>query len=128
MVYFVALNNITPYGSEVDPTGSLWYKVHTLILPVLLGSEVDPTGSLWYTDLVTHAALEAVLKLTLPGHYGIGNGICYGGIGGSEVDPTGSLWYTISLYNTFPNQVLKLTLPGHYGITCRWRTCGTRPF
>ena len=34
-------------------------------------SEVDPTGSLWYTPRRVSHARAAVLKLTLPGHYGI---------------------------------------------------------
>ena len=34
-------------------------------------SEVDPTGSLWYSGRRQLHALFAVLKLTLPGHYGI---------------------------------------------------------
>ena len=34
-------------------------------------SEVDPTGSLWYSVDAYNAAAELVLKLTLPGHYGI---------------------------------------------------------
>ena len=37
------------------------------------GSEVDPTGSLWYSAWLGHQVSTAVLKLTLPGHYGIEN-------------------------------------------------------
>ena len=35
-------------------------------------SEVDPTGSLWYRSGCYAEWLLGVLKLTLPGHYGIG--------------------------------------------------------
>ena len=39
-------------------------------------SEVDPTGSLWYKVFKNTSLGELVLKLTLPGHYGIS---CLGG-------------------------------------------------
>ena len=39
-------------------------------------SEVDPTGSLWYMHVVTGTDGVCVLKLTLPGHYGIMNSGC----------------------------------------------------
>ena len=35
-------------------------------------SEVDPTGSLWYKHVNELCGDHGVLKLTLPGHYGIG--------------------------------------------------------
>ena len=87
------------------------------LLPVpALRSEVDPTGSLWYKNPVKRGAEATVLKLTLPGHYGIRSCFPFLDILSSEVDPTGSLWYTRSPRLPPPHLVLKLTLPGHYGI------------
>ena len=105
-------------------------------------SEVDPTGSLWYTQRCSSSHFQSVLKLTLPGHYGILRGhFCapstrfwswpYRVImvyfsskttprcSCSEVDPTGSLWYNKFLLFLSAPFVLKLTLPGHYGILGR---------
>ena len=60
-----------------------------------LSSEVDPTGSLWYSGAAAPRRTCRVLKLTLPGHYGI------------IIRPDGADL----------DQVLKLILPGHYGIS-----------
>ena len=57
-----------------------------------------------------------VLKLTLPGHYGIKFAFSLHYVTCSEVDPTGSLWYIFSVLYRAGKFVLKLTLPGHYGI------------
>ena len=62
------------------------------------------------------AAEAEVLKLTLPGHYGISFRHQHATQARSEVDPTGSLWYTGTPGTRIRRHVLKLTLPGHYGI------------
>ena len=64
------------------------------LLHVGFRSEVDPTGSLWYITALGIYAFAAVLKLTLPGHYGISRIVHISAAACSEVDPTGSLWYT----------------------------------
>ena len=79
-------------------------------------SEVDPTGSLWYILLHGRRLNTTVLKLTLPGHYGIMPLSTARETKGSEVDPTGSLWYNRLRFEYDNLNVLKLTLPGHYGI------------
>ena len=79
-------------------------------------SEVDPTGSLWYTDEISGVHATGVLKLTLPGHYGIDVLEVCEAIWCSEVGPTGPLWYTLLQLDAVFINVLKLTLPGHYGI------------
>ena len=80
-------------------------------------SEVDPTGSLWYMYFIYNHSAEPVLKLTLPGRYGIESEPRRLVGTGSEVDPTGSLWYKSQTLSCVENFVLKLTLPGHYGIS-----------
>ena len=82
----------------------------------MVGSEVDPTGSLWYTHRIKKTRCTCVLKLTLPGHYGIKNWDSIVAWFSSEVDPTGSLWYIQRAFSLANDKVLKLTLPGHYGI------------
>ena len=60
--------------------------------------------------------VSTVLKLTLPGHYGIKSWNVVRACDSSEVDPTGSLWYKFDEDSEDVVYVLKLTLPGHYGI------------
>ena len=71
MVYVHARANACMDCSEVDPPGSLWYTSQRAKRAFSYCSEVDPTGSLWYTELSAFFAAFDVLKLTLPGHYGI---------------------------------------------------------
>ena len=59
---------------------------------------------------------RGVLKLTLPGHYGILSFADLRNADRSEVDPTGSLWYKKERLRGKHRPVLKPTLPGHYGI------------
>ena len=65
----------------------------TRMIGVMSSSEVDPTGSLWYISVYISKINEQVLKLTLPGHYGILSYHAKKSEARSEVDPTGSLWY-----------------------------------
>ena len=138
----------------------------TVGLPLQYRSEVDPKGSLWYTVFSVMTSRPLVLKLTPKGHYGIPSGeidcwtmlfwswpqrviMVYGAAItrrttawfwswpqrvimvyyflamtldeiSSEVDPKGSLWYTSRAYRQQRDYVLKLTPKGHYGIRAGW--------